>query len=169
MRSGIVLLSIAAGICIRAADMSSCAASPAARQLDYWVGDWSVSSPDAPGTGHSKVYLSLDQCLLVESWKSDTSPHNGENAIAYNAADNTWYGLFVDNHGRVHSFKGAATAGSAAALQGPALDENGKPILKRVRIVRAAADKVEQIWEKSLDNGATWVTEFRMEYARTRP
>ena len=63
----------------------------------------------------------------------------------------------------------AATAGSAAALQGPALDENGEPILKRVRIVRAAADKVEQIWEKSLDNGATWVAEFRMEYARTRP
>ena len=144
-----------------AAETASCAANAAARQLDYWIGNWAVSSPDAPGKGHSKVAVALDQCLLIESWGSDTSAHNGENTLAYNAADNTWYGLFVDNHGRVHSFRG-----SAAALQGPAVDESGKAILKRVRIVRDTADKVEQIWEKSTDNGSTWVAEFRMDYSR---
>jgi hypothetical protein len=31
------------------------------------------------------------------------------------------------------------------------------------------ADKVEQIWEKSADNGATWAMEFKMEYLRKKP
>src|SRR5206468_69746 len=32
----------------------------------------------------------------------------------------------------------------------------------------ASARTMEQIWEKSSDNGATWVTEFRGEYLRKK-
>jgi hypothetical protein len=41
-------------------------------------------------------------------------------------------------------------------------------IVNRVRIVRIGPDKVEQIWEKSSDHGATWTTEFRGEYSRKK-
>jgi len=36
-------------------------------------------------------------------------------------------------------------------------------------VVRVAANKVEQSWEKSTDNGATWTMEFRGEYSRQNP
>lgn len=148
-------------------DAALCATSASARQLDYWLGDWSVASPGLAGKGHSTVHLSLDKCMLVESWGSDTSNHDGENTLAYNSEDKIWYGLFVDNQGRVHMMKGNVTPGSAE-LQGPARDGNGGAVLKKVRIVLVNADTVEQIWEKSVDNGISWTTDFKMEYVRKK-
>jgi hypothetical protein len=103
--------------------------------------------------------------MVVESWGSDTSNHRGENTLAYNAEDQTWYGLFVDNQGRVHALSGTATP-ALAEFKGASRDETGKPILKGVKLVRTDANHVEQIWEKSSDNGALWVTEFTMNYER---
>ena len=142
----------------------SCANTPAARQLDFWLGDWSVDS----GRGRSTVHLSLDKCLLIESWASNTSDHRGENELVYNAEENAWYGLFADNHGRAHLFTGSAGP-SEGELHGPGRDENGAAVLKRVRIVHVGPDTVDQIWEKSADKGATWSTEFKMEYLRKKP
>jgi len=147
-----------------AADTGSCASGGAAGQFDFWLGDWSVDS----GRGHSTVHLALDNCLVIESWGSNTSDHRGENTIAYNPEEKTWYGLFVDNHGRAHVLSGSVTAGSAE-LRGAGLDENGAAVLKRVRVVRVNRDTVDQIWEKSADSGASWTMDFKMEYLRKKP
>jgi hypothetical protein len=61
---------------------------------------------------------------------SDTSGHKGENALVFNFEDKAWYGLFVDNHGRVHALKGAVTPGFAT-LEGPGRDAAGKAILRK--------------------------------------
>lgn len=161
-------LMLAAAPIFAAAGPSPCAATAAARQLDYWLGDWTVGTAQAPNTGHSKVSLSLDRCLLSESWGSDTSNHQGENALAYNPDDKTWHGLFVDNRGRVHALKGAVTPGSAE-FQGPGRDEKGQAVLTKVKVVRVNQDHVEQIWQSSADNGASWTTDVRMQYSRKRP
>ncbi|MGA9671410.1 MAG: hypothetical protein WBQ94_19520 [Terracidiphilus sp.] len=63
--------------------------------------------------------------------------------------------------------KGTVAPGSAE-LQGPAQDENGRAVLKKVKIVRMSADTMEQIWEKSVDNGASWTRDFKMEYVRRK-
>jgi hypothetical protein len=152
---------------LAADDAAPCTANSDARQLDYWLGEWSVASPGMAGKGQSNVHLSLDQCMMVESWGSDTSDHRGENSFAYNSEDKAWYGLFVDNHGRVHSMKGNVTPGYAEFV-GPARDDNGKAILKKVKVVRQNADAVEQVWERSVDNGASWTTDFKMEYAHKK-
>jgi hypothetical protein len=106
--------------------------------------------------------------LIVERWGSDTTNHQGENYLAYSSEDKTWHGLFLDNRGRVHVFQGTVTPGSAE-LNGPSRDANGKTVLNRVKVVQLTVDHVEQIWDKSLDNGVSWTTEFRMEYLRKRP
>jgi hypothetical protein len=63
--------------------------------------------------------------------------------------------------------KGMATKG-LAAFQGPGRDENGGEVLKRVKLVQVNTDNVEQIWEKSADNGTSWTTDFKMEYMRKK-
>ena len=161
--AGVLSISSAFTACA-APNPHSCADDPAARQLDFWLGDWSVDS----GRGRSNVHLALDKCELVESWASNTSDHNGENTFAYNPEDRTWYGLFVDNRGRVHSLSGSASTGSAE-LHGPGRDENGTPVLKRVRVVRINDATADQIWEKSTDEGKTWMVDFKMEYVRKSP
>ncbi len=145
----------------------SCSENPDARLLDFWLGDWTVTYPGAAGGGSSKVYLALDQCLLVESWDSGTGLQ-GENVFAYNSEDKTWQGLYADNHGRVHIFAGKVTP-SSAEFRGPSRGPDGKPVLNRIKLVRLNSGTVEQSWEKSADDGKTWTIEFRGQYTRKTP
>jgi hypothetical protein len=146
---------------------ATCATSSQARALDYWVGDWSVSSGGKANSGQSRVSLSLDKCLVTEDWGSNTSSHDGQNALAYDALDRKWYGLFVDNDGRVHPLSGSVNAG-VADLRGPSVEPDGSTTLNRVRILQISADRVEQSWEKSADKGKSWTMVFRMDYSRRK-
>ena len=170
--TGLLLLVVAGGITFGATppttdapDEQTCATNSENRQLDFWLGDWRVVAPGSAPNAASRVYLTLDKCMVVESWDGGRG-HIGENMLAYSSDDHSWRGMFVDNRGRVHIFNdGKAMPGAvefSASSQGP----GGGTVLNRVKIVRLDPDKVEQLWQKSSDNGITWSTEFRGEYLR---
>jgi hypothetical protein len=149
-----------------ASDSGACSANPDGRQLDFWLGDWTVTYPGALAPSASKVVLELDECVIVESWDGGKG-HRGKNMFAYSSDDKSWHGMFADNKGRVHVFEGKAEPGSAEFL-GPSTGPDGQAVLNRIKIVRVSADKVQQTWEKSSDKGATWSMEFRGEYSRKK-
>jgi hypothetical protein len=158
---------LAAPRAARAQDPGSCSANGESRQLDFWLGDWIVSYPGMSATSTSKVHLSLDKCLVVESWAGGKG-HTGENMFAYSSDDKSWHGMFADNEGRVHVFEGKVAQGSAEFI-GPSRGPNGEAVLNRIKIVRLGDNNVKQTWEKSQDNGATWSMEFQGDYARKQP
>jgi len=172
-RSVLLLVVIAGWICrgatstFAAVDSGPCSANSDSRQLDFWLGDWTVTYPGASVPSASKVYLELDKCLLVESWDGGKG-HTGKNMFAYSSDDKSWHGMFADNDGRVHIFEGKVVPGSAEFL-GPSAGPNGQAVLNRIKVVRASPNEVEQTWEKSSDKGATWTMEFRGEYSRKNP
>jgi len=136
------------------------------RELDFWTGNWKVEHPGMAGTGRSKVYVSPDKCILMESWDGGKG-HRGENVFAYSTEEKAWHGLFTDNFGRVHPFTGTVSPG-LGVFDGPSKGPDGESVLNRVRIIRVSQDHVEQVWEKSKDAGATWSVEFKGEYVRER-
>ena len=152
---------------LAAPDHSPCSANSVTRQFDFWLGEWSVTYPGAPGASSSKVYLELGQCVLVENWTGGRN-HEGINIFAYSSDDGHWHGMFADNEGRVHVFEGKV-AGGSAEFAGPSRGSNGVSELNRIRVVRLGPDQVEQTWEKSSDNGATWKTVFSGQYSRKKP
>jgi hypothetical protein len=158
---------LAATSVLAAAASGPCSASPESRQLDFWLGDWTVTYPGMPGSAASKVSLALDQCLLTETWDGGKG-HSGKNMFAYSLDDKGWYGMFADNQGRVHVFEGKTAPGSAE-FTGTSRGSDGQTVLNRIRVVRVTANKVEQSWEKSRDNGGTWTMEFHGEYSRNQP
>lgn len=169
--SGALLLLL--GLCLwpgtaafAASGPGTCAASVENRQFDFWVGDWTIAAPGASSSSISNVSLSLDHCLLVEKWNGGKG-HSGENIFAYSADDKSWYGMFADNMGRAHVFTAGHVASGLAEFDGTNRGPNGETVLDKVKVVRIAPNKVEQTWEKSTDNGATWTTVFRGEYTRS--
>jgi hypothetical protein len=158
---------LAAPSAVLAQDPGTCPASTESRQLDFWLGDWTVSYPGMSATSSSKVHLSLDKCLVVESWVGGKG-HQGENMFAYSSDDKSWHGMFADNEGRVHVFAGKVAQGSAE-FTGPSRGPHGEAVLNRIKIVRLSDGQVQQTWEKSRDHGTTWSTEFQGEYARKQP
>lgn len=151
------------GVAATASD--SCTSNPANRQLDYWLGNWKIGSA---GNAHSNVTLSLDKCLVVENWDGGGG-HRGRNMFGYSADDKSWYGMFADNEGRVHVFTSGKVADGTAEFGGTSRGPNGESTLNRVKVIRLNPNKVEQTWEKSNDNGATWNVVFRGEYSRANP
>jgi len=148
-----------------AANSGPCATDPQSRQLDFWLGNWTVTAPGGSSTATSKVSLALDQCLVVENWDGGRG-HSGENMFDYSPEEKTWYGMFADNTGRVHIFSDGKVAAGIAELRGTSHGPKGETVLNKVSVVRIDANRVEQTWQKSTDNGATWTTEFRGEYTR---
>lgn len=153
---------------LAATGSNSCAANSANRQFDYWLGKWKIGSAGSKGDAHSIVTLSLDKCLVVENW-DDGGGHHGRNVFAYSADDKSWYGMFADNEGRVHVFTSGKVGGGKAEFEGTSRGPGGGKVLNRVKVVRLNAQKTEQTWEKSIDNGATWNFVFRGEYSRATP
>ena len=142
-----------------------CSDNLASRQLDYWVGDWSISAPGSAESASSRITLSLDKCVVVENWHGEKE-HFGQNIFGYNPESKSWMGFFADNRGHVHVFDHGQVTGGKAEFEGPSRGDNGEVILNRIRIVKLGPGKVEQTWDKSSDNGATWKPQFRLEYTR---
>lgn len=149
------------------ANATPCADDANSRQLDFWVGSWKVTAPGSAPNAASQVSLAQDKCVVIENWDGGRG-HTGANFFAYSADDKKWHGMFTDNRGRVHMMEGTGATGEVQ-FTASGLSEKGTPELNRVRIVSAGAGKVQQIWEKSNDNGATWKQEFQGMYEHSKP
>ena len=166
-----ILLGMSIGLALTAngfGQTTSCAANPESRQLDYWLGDWKIGAEGSGGNAHSTVGLSLDKCLVVENWDGRRG-HSGQNIFGYSVDDNSWYGFFADNEGRVHVFTSGKVSAGSAEFEGPSRGPNGATVLNRVKVTKLGPNKVEQTWEKSTDKGITWNLAFRGEYSRANP
>ena len=165
----VVMALVAAALAIpalAAASSGECSTNPANRELDFWLGNWAVAYPGVTSGATSMVSLDLDKCLIVENWDGGHG-HSGRNILAYSADDKSWHGMFADNEGRVHVFEGKVTSG-VAEFQGPSVGPNGEAVLNRIKVIRKTSDEIEQLWEKSTDNGANWKTVFQGEYSRRK-
>src|SRR5438552_922656 len=102
-------------IAIAANDEQPCAHNSQTRQLDYWLGNWTMGSGEDRST--SRVSLSLDKCVFVEHWENGKG-HVAEKMFAYTPEENNWYGMFADNQGRVHVFLDGKITSDVAELHG---------------------------------------------------
>jgi hypothetical protein len=152
---------------IAAEGSGSCSADSEVRQLDYWLGNWTMKAADGSSTS-SKVTLSLDKCMFVEHWENRKG-HVTEKMFAYSPEDKNWGGMFADNQGRVHIFLAGKVSSGTAEFHGPSRGPNGETVLHKLRVVRTAPDRLQETWEKSLDNGANWINVYRAEYSRAQP
>src|SRR5215469_6422755 len=143
-----------------------CAGSLETRQLDFWLGNWTMGSGAEKST--STVTLSLDKCVFVERWENEKG-HVTEKMFAYSPEEKNWYGMFTDNEGRVHVFLDGKVSSDLAEFHGPSRGPNGEGVLNRLKIIHLSPDKLEEVWEKSVDKGATWTTAYRAKYSREKP
>ena len=144
-----------------------CSTNPVYRQFDFWIGDWEVYGLNGKKAGDSKIERILDSCVILENWKSANSSYSGKSFNTYNATTKQWQQTWVDNVG-----------GSTEFLEGRYEDQKmifrTRPFpvsrdtmaIRKLTFYHISADKVRQHGEISKDNGATWKTEYDLEYRR---
>jgi hypothetical protein len=140
--------------------------SAESRQLDFWVGHWSVSPKAAPTrkVASSLIEKLYSGCAIRENWMP---LHGGDGGSfsSYLSDKHLWQQLWVDSSGSWVNFTGGWD-GHAMVLEG-VWPMPGHPQQKTRMSYRLLSDgSVEQSGVTSDDNGKTWQPGFDFIYTR---
>lgn len=155
-----LVLSCALAVC-GATAMAACDA-PESRQFDFWLGEWTVTTPEGKVAGTNSIKREYDGCVLHERYVTPRG-YAGESLNAWDADRKVWHQTWVDNTGTVLLLDGKLS-GNAMVLEGAGLAE-GKPIRHRITWTPNADGTVRQHWETSGADGR-WTTAFDGLYRR---
>jgi hypothetical protein len=75
-------------------------------QFDFWLREWNVFDTKNNLIGTNKIVKMPNACTLQENWKSKTSPSKGTSYNYYDASDDSWNQLWIDNVGGILKLKG---------------------------------------------------------------
>jgi hypothetical protein len=126
------------------------------RLLDFTLGRWTVSAANGLELGTSVIALDpvLSGCLLEEKFTTA----NGYEAIGwmyYDPVVNAFYRSYVDSEGERLELRGEVSS-SPVALEGAEPIPGASDARVRLTWTSVSADRLEQRWELSKDDGATW-------------
>ena len=142
-------------------------ASAEHHQFDFWIGAWTVTTPDGKPAGDSRIESVLGGCALLEHW-TGAGPAGGEgkSLSLYVAADREWHQTWVDGGGNRIVLTGGLD-GARMVLKN-AWTQNGKSMRSELSWTPDADGGVRQVSRQSNDGGATWTTTFDGIYRRRR-
>lgn len=139
----------------------------AARQFDFWLGEWDCSWSDESGRhlGTNSVYLDLGGCVVVENFDGRPSlDFQGLSFSVYDRKAHCWKQTWVDSHGTYLDFTGGFADGVMELRREGELDDAGS--LFRMRWENIERDSFDWSWQRSDDAAETWHSLWEIEYTR---
>ena len=133
---------------------------PRYRALDFWLGDWIVTTEQGVQAGRSSVSSILGGCVIFEQW-DDVRGESGRGVHRFDAALGHWVQTWVDNRGRSMELSGEIGDRSINWLR----TEPGGG-LERGEVRALSEDRLEQQGQRSVDQGKTWTPLFHLIYSR---
>jgi hypothetical protein len=149
-------------------NLEPCGDRPESRQFDFWIGDWNVTSNLNQGApaGRSHVELILGRCVIFENW---TAPGgSGKSFNAWNSELGCWQQNWMDDSGTVTNYSDGRFTDGAMRFSARKKDAAGAWQLHRLTFFAVSPDEVRQLGEHAADGGATWTTDYDLEYHRVK-
>lgn len=128
------------------------------RAFDFWLGEWSVNSPNQKThPSHSSITRSNDGCSIHERYTT-AGGFTGNSINFYDKKNNKWHQTWIDNQGAPLYLDGNFINGSMVLSDG------------KNRISWSLLDnhQVNQVWEITEDGGKTWKKIFDGFYSRVK-
>lgn len=153
-----------------AADEPPCRAHPKGGALDFWLGDWRVTSIDGKTLfGDNHVTLDLDGCAIHEDWTGATGGR-GQSLFFFDAREGQWAQIWVTADtsrpgGLKYKTLVEETADGGVRFEGELTGDKG-PYLDRTTLTPLNGGDVRQLIEISVDGGETWRATFDSRYSR---
>ena len=166
------LIAIVAGGAF-AADAPPCRAHDMGRALDFWLGDWRVTSMDGKTVyGENHVTADLGGCAIHEDWTA-ASGGKGKSLFFFDAREGRWEQIWVTADtarpgGLKHKRLIARLADGGVRFQAELTGAGGGSYLDRTTLTPQADGSVRQLIEVSTDAGATWRAVFDSLYRRAQ-
>ena len=147
------------------AQKSPCPDHEEFRQLDFWVGNWRVETPDGKLAGHNKIEVILDSCVIMENW-TGAGVSRGKSFNYYNASTGKWHQLWIDNFANPLEFEGEVKNGKIV-YTGTSYDQKGEVVFNEMTLSKVNENEVRQVWRQS-KTGGRWAVVFDGKYIREK-
>jgi hypothetical protein len=126
----------------------------------------STTQGDVPA-GTSKIDLILEDCVVLENWKSLNNPYFGKSYNIYDQALKRWEQYWVDSVGGNIFFHGELGKDGVMEYWTDDIPQTTGPNLRRhLQFIPMGPDKVRQFSRGSTDGGKTWSVEYDFTYVR---
>lgn len=135
-----------------------CRVRQESRQLDFWVGEWSVTNPQGQEVGINVVTIDLEGCVVRESW-TDGYGNRGTSVNFYDPATARWHQVWTSDNGTVTHYEGEWHDGAMRFLAAGFGDADGEERHRRMTFTPNDDGSVRQLIEQS-DDGRTWTIGF---------
>jgi len=138
--------------------------------LDFWLGDWTVTSADgATAFGVNRIEMALGGCAIFENW-TGADGGEGKSLFSFDARRGVWDQVWVTSNtarpGGVKRKRLTQHVDGGVRFEGELTSENGAPYLDRTTLIPLGDGRVRQLIEISTDAGETWKATFDGYYAR---
>ena len=137
--------------------------APEHRAFDFWLGEWSVRTPEGKLAGVNRIVREYGGCVLHERYDTGKG-YSGESLYVYDAARKVWHQTWVDTDGTLLLLEGGPREGRMI-LEGQTTNADGPPTRHRITWSPNADGTVRQHWE-STDAKGQWTTAFDGTYTR---
>ena len=170
MKKFILLIAVACYSNILQAQKLPCS-NPVYRQFDFWIGEWEAFGINGKKAGDSKITVILDSCIILEEWTSASVQRGlryaGKSFNTYNAATKQWQQTWVDNAGGSNEYLQGKFENNQIIYSSTPFNFSKDTIaIRKMTFTNLGPNKLRQHGEISKDNGATWSTEYDLEYRR---
>ena len=141
-------------------------AGPEFHQFDFWIGTWEVTS-QGKVVGHNEIIPFAGGCALLENWTA-TSGGGGKSINSWRPIEKRWSQHWVGSGGTILDLSGGLVEGRMV-LSGAVRQTPNGPVLDRITWTPVSQNIVRQVWDISVDRGATWQPLFNGIYTRKKP
>jgi hypothetical protein len=142
-----------------------CDTMAAARQFDFWVGEWDVYNLQKQLAGTNVIEKILGGCALMENW-TGTFGGAGKSLNWYNAGAGYWQQTWVSDRAFPQEYREGRLDGPTLRFLGEQKTPQGQTLRVRLSFTPLGPNRVRQHAENSSDGGATWTTVYDFLYLR---
>jgi len=150
-------------VTLAAAGAEAACDAPEHREFDFWIGEWSVHTPDGKLAGTNRISPEYGGCVLHEHYATPKG-YSGESFNIYDAGRKVWHQTWVDSTGLLLVLEGRFADGKMV-LEGQTVGTDGKTVKHRITWAPKPDGTVRQHWE-STDAKGQWGTAFDGTYKR---
>ncbi len=136
--------------------------APEYRAFDFWLGQWTVTTPDGKVAGSNRIESEYDGCVLHERYTA--GKFRGESLNIYDPGRGVWHQTWVDNQGTLLLLEGGLVQ-DAMILEGQTAGAEGQVVRHRITWTPGADGSVRQFWQTT-NTAGEWETAFDGRYTR---
>ena len=138
--------------------------SPEHARLDFWIGEWDVSTESGAVVAQTSVQRTLEGCAVEQTWAASDGMR-ARGLFFYFERTGRWHLTWIETRGLLLRLDGRERDGTLV-FSGDAPGRDGVTVHHEFSLERLEDGRLRQAWRQSRDGAADSAAAFALLYRR---